>query len=434
MNNRLFFRIRDRFCPKDEGMFEWFLYQGSELLTSEIGDDPGAVRLTLSEYGVSDVLCKFYVVVPSEWVTLTMVELPTKQVKHIARALPFALEDSLANEVESLHFAIAIKAKEERIPTAVVSRSKMDEWLGWFAGAGWKPDYLLPDSLLLPFNTQSWTLLLEGHRAVLRNGPYTGMAVPASQLSIVLDAMLKEADTEQVAIRIFVGEDYDESTLSLDVLENDLTSGEYGVNIEFQRENLTGDVSSVFLSAVAEPTIDLEGINLLQADYKPKVKSSSLGINWKPLAAMVALFVVVQLSLTIGQTIHYSAKVDELDQESKTLFKKMFPNVRRIVDIKRQAMQELKGDTGSTNSNQFMMLLAKTGEQVNQLKRSKKTVEIRRIIFDEGQGNIRMDMELSDFPDLDLLKSNIEKSGLSVEVDQVTKDGDKVKTRIKVKA
>lgn len=415
-------------------MFEWFLYQGSELLTSEKGDDPGAVRLTLSEYGVSEVLCKFYLVVPSEWVTLTMVELPTKQVKHIARALPYALEDSLANEVESLHFAIAIKARDEKIPTAVVSRSKMEEWLGWLDNSGWKPDYLLPDSLLLPYDSENWTLLLEGNRAVLRNGAYTGMAMPANQVSIVLDAMLKEADTEDTSLQIFVSEDYDQSMLSLDVLENDLSSGEYGFNIDFQRENLTSDVSSLYLSTVAEPVIDLDGVNLLQGEFKPKLKTSSLGINWKPLAAMVALFVVIHLSLTIGQTVHYSAKVDELDQESKTLFKKMFPNVRRIVDVKRQAMQELKGSSGSSDSNQFMMLLAKTGEQVNQLKRTKKTVEIRRIIYDEGQGNLRMDMELSDFPDLDLLKSNIENAGLSVEVDQVTKDGDKVKTRIKVKA
>src|SRR5580700_11199592 len=71
------------------------------------------------------------VIVPSGDVLLTELDLPTKGGVRPQQLVAFALEEQLAAEIETLHFALGARAaRSSRMAVAVVTRTLMDEWLG----------------------------------------------------------------------------------------------------------------------------------------------------------------------------------------------------------------------------------------------------------------------------------------------------------------
>ncbi|MEX1265339.1 MAG: type II secretion system protein GspL, partial [Woeseia sp.] len=72
---------------------------------------------------------KVIVLVPGADVLTTSVDLPIKAGARLHAALPYALEESVAEDVEQLHFAAGTRRDQGRTPVAVVSRGLMDDWL-----------------------------------------------------------------------------------------------------------------------------------------------------------------------------------------------------------------------------------------------------------------------------------------------------------------
>ena len=69
--------------------------------------------------------------VPGSEVALAEPELPLRGGARVAQAVPFALEEHLASDVEALHFAIGSRADSAiGTPVAAVARGLMDRWSG----------------------------------------------------------------------------------------------------------------------------------------------------------------------------------------------------------------------------------------------------------------------------------------------------------------
>src|ERR1700687_202408 len=68
------------------------------------------------------------VIVPGEDVLLVHAKLPKMNRSRFLKVLPFALEEQLIDEVETLHFALAETQDTGDLAVAVVRQQKMQEW------------------------------------------------------------------------------------------------------------------------------------------------------------------------------------------------------------------------------------------------------------------------------------------------------------------
>ncbi len=101
------------------------------------------------------------VLVPAAEVLSLDVELPTGSGARAARLVAFALEEQLASDVETQHFAIGRSSVPGRTAVAVVTRALLEEWLANLSAAGIKPDVLCTDAALMPRLTGHAVALLE---------------------------------------------------------------------------------------------------------------------------------------------------------------------------------------------------------------------------------------------------------------------------------
>ncbi|WP_455216986.1 type II secretion system protein GspL, partial [Kaarinaea lacus] len=99
----------------------------------------------LKEAATQAVGARVTVLVPGEDVLLARAQLPEMKGQKLARAVPFALEEQLANDAEDVHVAIGRRDASGKLANAVILRETIDSWLSRLREAGLHPDVMSPE-------------------------------------------------------------------------------------------------------------------------------------------------------------------------------------------------------------------------------------------------------------------------------------------------
>jgi general secretion pathway protein L len=129
------------------------------------------------------------ILVPTEQVRLLAVDLPLASRAKRLEALPFAVEDLIAEPAESVHLALGAEVAPKRYLVGVVGHAVMAGWIEAAEAAGLDHAAMVPDALALPQPGEGeWAVDLDGGRAVVRAGDGTGFAIPVAMLVAAWEA------------------------------------------------------------------------------------------------------------------------------------------------------------------------------------------------------------------------------------------------------
>lgn len=118
--------------------------------------------------------------VPSESVLLLAVDLPLGTHTKRLAALPFAIEDRIADPIDAVHIALGSEIALKRYLVAVVRHVRMREWVEAADVAGLTHAAIVPDALALPVPDMGWSAEAGNGRVLVRNEDGTGFAVPSA--------------------------------------------------------------------------------------------------------------------------------------------------------------------------------------------------------------------------------------------------------------
>lgn len=268
------------------------------------------------------------VLAPGADVLLTQAQLPPARSSLKRQQLvPYALEEQLAEDIDTLHFAIG-RTSEGRTPVAVVARKRMDAWLAELRAAGLEPAALYAESELLPRNPTQAVALLE-HDSVTVRTPSAGVVILSAE---ALDAALELALEEQTPRGLILYTGAPEWQ-------------RYGARVEALRERfeslqvqrLSGDALALFARALPAP----EAINLLQGPYAPSHALVSGWRAWRWAAVLLAALIGVYL---VGQGIELAMlhrRARALDASIQQVFHKAMPKEQMPYQPRRRMAQRL---------------------------------------------------------------------------------------------
>jgi len=129
------------------------------------------------------------VIVPSEQVRISVVHLPLKARRERVTALPFALEDQVAEPLGDLHFALGTEISEQRHICGVVRHTVMAKWMERLEAGGMLNAFLVPDALVLPVPKEGgWSVQRSDGRALVRTSDGAGFACPVAMLPTFWEA------------------------------------------------------------------------------------------------------------------------------------------------------------------------------------------------------------------------------------------------------
>ena len=113
------------------------------------------------------------VLVPSAEVLTTTVDMPIKGGAKLQAALPYALEEFLADDVDQLHFAAGTRYSSGLIPVSVVSREKLEQWISWLQKADIEANSIVADLYGLARIPGTISLLVANQQVVINDGADT---------------------------------------------------------------------------------------------------------------------------------------------------------------------------------------------------------------------------------------------------------------------
>lgn len=274
--------------------------------------------------------------VPAADVRLTSVTVPARQLAKVLQAAPYALEDQLAEDVETLHFALGPRQADGSHPVAVVARERMEAWLAPLRERGLKADALVPETLCLPATElERWSALAEPNQITVRTAAYAGFGCAADDLAMFLEMA---SPNRMMPLRIVIPRSF----------SGDLTQLQWPVEL------LPGFAEP--LEALLQNYQPATSINLLQGDYAQSEGMQQHLQPWR-FAAMLALALIGLTWINHGiQAIKLGRELHAQEQRNVQRYQQIYPAETRIVDLSAQVEQHLTGRSGQQGD--FTALLA----------------------------------------------------------------------------
>jgi general secretion pathway protein L len=274
---------------------------------------------------------------PATQILLAEPELPPGSGVKLARAVPFALEEQLTEDVDRLSFAIGRRRPSGGTPVAVVSRTVLESWLADMRAAGLEPLAVYPDISLMPENPGQTVLWLEKERlAVRRPGvlPFAVELSPVSEALVVAGVIADPLDTtsepkvpENVVLYV-TREDWAHSRGEFEQLAD---------RFESMKVQLLPDGPLPWLARALPAT---DAVNLLQGEF---ARTTDFGVRWRQwrtaalLAAGLLAVHVGAEAVQIRQAKHEAAT---LDGQIASVFSSAMP-AEVLQDPRRQMQSRL---------------------------------------------------------------------------------------------
>ncbi len=421
MADKIYLRI-----PRDEQAPVVWLYPGSE-------GDPALGRGALAQAADAIGAQPATVLVPTENVLLTRVELPVRNRQRLLKALPFALEEDLVDPVDQLHFAPGPAGGEAGATAVAVVRDEyMQHWCATLDEAGIQATTLLPDVLALPRRDNGWSLWLAPGVALLRTSATQGLALDADNLDVLLPAMLahqrpagKDADDEP---------DESDTPLRLDLYLSGDTAPDDGLRellaqySDDIREHQVDELLDLVRSPPADslPESPRARPNLRQGAHASHNEQRELWRRWRPVAALAAIVVVLQFGLNLWELQRLDSRAQALQAETEELFRATFPDVQRIVDMRVQARREMNrlrqgGEDGDAG---FLWLM----EQLARAMDAADDVRLGSLSYQAGR--LELQLTAPELAAIERIRAQARNGNVDADIQSVSSQDDGVSVRL----
>jgi len=277
---------------------------------------------------------KVVALAPASQILLAEPELPPGSGVKLARAVPFALEELLTEDIDQLSFALGRRRPNGTTPVAAVSRQVLEGWVAQLKAAGLEPVSLYPDISLMPENPGQTVLWLEKGRLAVRRPGALPFAVELSPVSEALVVAGVIADPLESASEPKVPE-----SAILYITREDWAA----VQSEF--EPLTDKFDSLKVQLLPDgplpwlvralPTTD--AVNLLQGDFARTTDYGARWLKWRNAALLAVGLLAMHITAQALQIRHAKHESADLDGQIATIFSSALPT--EVIQDPRRQMQ-----------------------------------------------------------------------------------------------
>lgn len=352
---------------------------------------------------------------PAEDMLISSVDVPARNRQRLLQALPYALEERLAQDVEDMHLVPGTRRGDGTLPVVAVERARFERWLATLRDCGIEPERMIPDLLAVPYEPGSWTLLDDESMALLRTAPQEGVAVDPESLAVVLATALEEAGEESpTQLRIHAPE---ERLADFDALAT--------LGLEIVPEPLPGPP----IEALAAHAESAEAIDLLLGRYSRRERFGKLYRRWLPAAVMLGALLLLNFGVLLYDYLRLSREDARLRAAIESTYREAFPEAQRVVDPRVQMQRGLEAlRRGGGESGGFLDMLRGMAPLLNQTQ----GLQVQRISYQEG----RLDLALvvPDLQNLDALVGRIgSEAGMRAEIQSASNVQGRVEARLQVR-
>jgi general secretion pathway protein L len=288
---------------------------------------------------------------PAAQILLAEPELPPGGGAKLARAVPFALEEQLTEDVDQLSFAIGHRRSTGGTPVAVVSRAVLQGWIGDLSAAGLDPQVIYPDISLMPENPTQTVLWLERERLAVRRPGAIPFAVELSPVKealvvagVIADPLASSAEpkAKEDAVLYLTRDDW--------------------ARVQGDFEELLEEFASLKVQLLADGPLPwlargisaADAVNLLQGEFSRAADYGERWRQWRIAALLAVALLGVHVAAQALQIRHARHESAALDGEISQVFSFAMPG-DALSEPRRQMQTRLERIRKSGAGPQFFL-------------------------------------------------------------------------------
>lgn len=361
------------------------------------------------------------VLVPAAEVLTFSVHVPAKGAR-LTAALPFALEEQVADDIEDLHFAPGKRNASGALSVAVVAKTTLLEWIRRLSDAGIQAASIIPENHGLARTPNTASLLLAEDQLFFNDGDESTFVISGMSPSEVL-----------VAANI-IGDSDAETPRHLLVYCDSAANETYEKDWALLRHELSSvDVSLLpdgVLPRLAITVASGEGINLLQGHFGPRTEVAELFKPWKYAAMFLLALGIVGIVGKAADYYQLSAEHSALKQQFAEEYRQLRPgDTREIVDPVA-TVNSLRRSIGAGGNKQTIFLPSLL--QLADALQENKAATVEAISYRAGVIDVRLNAP--DISTLDRIVQAVNASGrFNASLQSADSVGDRVNSRIQIR-
>jgi len=418
-----------RFLHGSTDTVEWVMVDAGGAVVGEParGDPIAAAESALDS--------KVIALVPGASVLRTTVEIPVRGTSKILQALPFAMEEQLATEVDELHFAIGKRDAHDRLAVAVVERLEMEAWLELLAAAGMDPVGLYADSDAVGAIPNTTTLFIEPDSLILRDADGYVAVSELESADTTLDLwfrMRESVDDEDatpapINLLVFMTEQAQQNPATeafIASLQPRVASLDIKLLVDGALPRLASQI-------VAQP-----GVNLLQGSYGQRSNLTVYWPAWRVAAVLLASLAVTLAGAKILEISSLSRQAAALDTAIEQAIRYTFPEVQQVQagtarNLLQSKLRGLGSDPAGGNATEFLDNLQAVAGAIADAEGANAKLET----INYRSGVMELRVLAPNVEALDAIQRQLVEDGsLEAEIQSANPEGDRVRGRIQVRA
>lgn len=251
---------------------------------------------------------KVVLLIPNSEVSLSEVQIPSKNKKQMLQAIPYALEETLAEDIDDLHFSVYRENDDAKVKAAIINRERLSFWIDHLKAQDVTVNYILPSMFGISIAEQGWSVDAGAEEAQVRQGPLDGFASSLDALDFLLPAAMEEREPEA----LYVSGDSLRITRLLQSHEVEIRPGK---------------ASSLIETASLKPALELNLLNNFS-----RGESVLKGINWtpwKPVAVIGGLLLTTWISMFMWQNKLANQQLERIESQITNIYRSSIPGGRQ---------------------------------------------------------------------------------------------------------
>ena len=384
------------------------------VVTNEKGEIKDSIKYgNLDEISDQEKNNTVIIMLPGEEILNKSLTLPIKSDAKLRQAIPFALEDDIASDINDCHFAFEKSEIDESIIVNVIYKKLLKNYLNRLKENNIIPSFVISENSCVSMIEDTINLIIEDTKAHGRSGLRESYTLDDMELINIIKVL--ESNNNVNHLQISLSENNDSQVEQI----KSITENYKSVDIKILSKGAFQEFIKNYFSQ--------DHTNLLQGDFKPKIKFEKIFKPWKKLAAFVALLLISMIInnvLTTNKLVNYEANLSAYFLDEYRYF---FNNAINTDDPIRMINSIKNGTQLGMKNSIFLNGL----NLINESVAKENNVQLSSISFDDNRFNLRI-LTLT-LTSLDSLIKNINSNNsLNAIIQTTNQSNSKIESRIEI--
>ena len=313
-------------------------------------------------------------VLPIEVASAFLVELPVAKDRWVRQVLPFSVEEMLTEDVELYHLALGAQQPDQYYRVLAIRRELLMHCLAELEALAVEVSSIHVDADMLPCGEGDQALSVGG-RMLLGGDGELRMAIAVDSWPFV-------------------------------------QASNHG-----WRLNETDEPYRLLAAGRDTST------NLAQSDFTRRPDNQAWAV-WRPVSIVLGVWLALYMGFSVFQSLYYERRAESFAQASVSLYRQLFPEDTRIVNLRAQFAEHLRNSTQVTGG--FVGLMETASASLMQ----GGSVSVSRLDYSKSRGDLSLQVRAKDFAELEKLRQQLGEAGLSVQMGSASREEDGVTARV----